>query len=348
MASGAARRSALKSSYSPPSHRRCAGDPAQSGAWASFTFVDVRSLRSLNRREQDGDTRFARGEAAEQETLQPRTSRHGPHRFPRFSPCAASFSSLRRASARASSPDSWRRRWPRYRSALMSLNGPAPRLSRPPSSSPPPSARAPRPARRGLLSGRRAPRRSLAGFPNRRVGSCAASPHPHPGSSSGFTLFVIVSQYLQVPTREDRLARPRSAIPQMKRAPDILSGLVGVGVDPSSCPAGWPSARGPDCARPARHDPHHRRHCPVRHRMVDLRVGLIVRGLRRGHSPHAGRLVAPRSCPRASAQSSSTSSAALHHRLDDHKKMRRARAQVGAGAWLVIRALARTSAMSLQ
>ena len=63
----------------------------------------------------------------------------------------------------------------------------------------------------------------------------------------GFTLFVIVSQYLQVPTREGAVSlTPASCVLMILvgLCAGILSGLVGVGVDPSSCPAwSWPSAR---------------------------------------------------------------------------------------------------------
>ena len=88
----------------------------------------------------------------------------------------------------------------------------------------------------------------------------------------GFTLFVIVSQYLHVPTREGIVSlTPASCalLILVGVCAGILSGLVGVGG--GSVIAGTVTN--------------------LRHRMVDLRVGLIVGASAAATAP-AGRLVA--------------------------------------------------------
>ena len=108
----------------------------------------------------------------------------------------------------------------------------------------------------------------------------------------GFTLFVIVSQYLQVPTREGTVSLTPASCALL-----ILSGLVGVGGGSVIVPgmelavgAGDLIARGTSLlvmiptgiAGTVTN---------LRHRMVDLRVGLIVGASAAATAP-AGRLVA--------------------------------------------------------
>ena len=116
----------------------------------------------------------------------------------------------------------------------------------------------------------------------------------------GFTLFVIVSQYLQVPTREGVVSlRPASCalLILVGVCAGILSGLVGVGGGSVIVPgmelavgAGDLIARGtslfvmiPTAIAGTVTN--------LRHRMVDLRVGLIVGASAAATAP-AGRLVA--------------------------------------------------------
>ena len=107
----------------------------------------------------------------------------------------------------------------------------------------------------------------------------------------GFTLFVIVSQYLQVPTREGTVSlTPASCalLILVGVCAGILSGLVGVGGGSVIVPVGAGDliARGMSLlvmiptgiAGTVTN---------LRHRMVDLRIGLIV-----GATAPAGRLVA--------------------------------------------------------
>ncbi len=216
-------------------------------------LVDVRSLRSHNRREQDEDTRFARVKPRNRRRFQPRTmQRRGPHRLPDSHPAphpSRHYTGCRRGLPPTLSASAVVVIVPAPMAVLAWTRRRAQPISLLPSSSPPPSARALTPCTARSPGGLGA---SSLARSRSQIGVWLFAPPLHPPALDSHRLhasFVIVSPIPCTPTRGDRL-------PACKRSADPIGVCAGIlsawsaWADPSSLPA-WShvGAGAPDCAR---------------------------------------------------------------------------------------------------